>query len=52
LEDIADTVPGAQLIMLQDRGDLIELEQEDQYLQIASSAGGVHSVPLAAQLVS
>ena len=33
----ADTVPGAQLIRLQNGGDLIELEQEDQYLQIVSS---------------
>ena len=36
-EDIAGAVPGAQLIVLQDGGHLIELEQEDEYFQIVSS---------------
>jgi aminoacrylate hydrolase len=36
-DEIADAVPGAELVVLQDGGHLIELEQEDEYFQVVSS---------------
>jgi pimeloyl-ACP methyl ester carboxylesterase len=36
-EEIAEAVPGAELVVLPDGGHLIELEQEDEYFQIVSS---------------
>ena len=36
-EEIAEAIPGAQLVVLPDGGHLIQLEQEEQYFQIVSS---------------
>jgi aminoacrylate hydrolase len=36
-EEIAEAIPGAQLVVFTDGGHLIELEQEQEHFQIVSS---------------
>jgi pimeloyl-ACP methyl ester carboxylesterase len=36
-EEIAEAIPGAELVVLPGGGHLIELEQEEEYFQIVTS---------------
>jgi aminoacrylate hydrolase len=36
-EDIANNIPGAELVVLKDAGELIEIEKEEEFFQLVSS---------------
>jgi aminoacrylate hydrolase len=46
-EEIALAVPGAEFVVFEDTGELIELEKEKEFFEVVSSFIGRHTSPLA-----
>ncbi|WP_194925945.1 alpha/beta fold hydrolase [Catenulispora pinisilvae] len=42
-EELTRGIPGAELVVFQDAGELIEIEQEQRYFEVVSSFIGRHS---------